>query len=941
MDLSYTFRQKFNFIQINPLDINKLNEDNIDASVIEDIPDEPATPPPQKPPKPKKPEEEGNLEDLKIKTQREEFTKWLDAEYFSSVTIQDFEPVKSDNDIDLSLLDDKLYIHTWLEPYREMLYYYGCPSDLHETIMKNLESELRDYYTQNGEKGLKEYLENLFSELLIENNIETDANKREIKNYLQEVKSNLVSSNNYSEEYANTIIKFLEQKVDYDAEDFSITDTINKLNDIVANLTGKTNLQGSRLNSNTTHWDFIKIFSDENNYNSYAHNSGVQNEFFFYMLESSFDFSNEEDRAAILDKLFMRLNNEIGKNNELLHNWYNEHTNDFVIYMTEMSKLNKNGDSSWLDEFFSIVNEFSEQINATSGYKNATTVDSEALFGDKEELTPSDITTMLNDMLFSNDEGVVKLRTMLYDAFKRFNVDNYYDEAEIITDIIKMLNDKAGVENTKPIKLTKEAFEKLNEGTLFEVLEKYIKSDELREEYYFGIDDELDIYGEGRTSGACWAIAALTSLSSSPIGAQMIKDSMTFNDDDSVTVTFKGALDENGNPRSYTITREEMEAAKNNNDGVSYGDNTMFVLLLATEKLRKDLGILGIAEQSSLSPDDPGYGIYGGIASSMVELLTGKSVLSSYSITDYITRELYDNCSDEMKAYLDYIERFGGKTDVFGTDLSKLEILQELLDIKEQNYSKSELFYALKDGLISGDVILHLSTSRGVCTIPTYPDGDVITFATGNHAWGVKNITEEYITFWDLYKQEEYTVSIEDLLNSRFSFSYTVLNDEYELPNGWKREDYDMEALKEKLEEFEAELSNKQYDKTITDPDLYSYEIVDNDIEYYLRSLGSNNEKRKKILKSMESMLYYKIDDLMYAILDNMPNYTDYAALMNAYNEFDNNVLSSNVSDAMDLVTQLIDENMPLEYIIKKLQESLNAENIINQFLSLLPNGES
>ena len=910
MDLGHTMRNRFKFTQINPFDVNRLNNENKDVQTVSpDLQEESAAPHSQESLKSNKPSGNRNLEEPKIRTLGDAFSTWLDAEYATSFQAKDSKEKKLKNEIEVYLLEldgiepsgdnyarklDTQQLST-LESYITKLNDKENYPNL-ELKIEYKEDNLCDIYLFN--KGEYVYSVDDLDTKMIKSIINNTKSKY-VDDYCAVLKQNLIDANGYDDSYSEKIIEFIRQKINID-DAANLEDLLTDIDNISNILTGKTDLKEYRFNHTIHCEDIYKIFQDAALYQN-SKGASIQDEFFMYMLESSFNFEIPEDRTAIINKLFMRLNNEIGRENKFRNDSYNQHTNDFRVYMTEMSKLDKNGDDSWLDEFFSVVNEFSEQINKTSGYQNAVSVDTEALYGDKEELTPSDITTMLNDMLFSNDEGVVKLRATLYDAFKRFNIDNYYDEAEIITNIIKMLNNKAGVENTKPIKLTKEVFEKLNDGTLFEVLEKYIKSDELREEYYFGIDDELDLYGEARKSGACWAIAALTSLSNTEIGKQMIKDAMTFNDDGSVTVTFKGALDGNGNPRSYTITREEMEAAKNNSDGVSYGDNTMFVLLLATEKLRKDLGIRVIAKQSSLSPDDPGYGIYCGWGETMVEWFTGKAELE---LLDDITRKLYDNCSDDMKAYLDYIERVEGK--------SSYSYLKELLGI-EQNLSKSEMFYALKDGLISGDVMLHLSTV-GVASMPIYPDGEMQNFG-GSHAWGVKNITEETVTFWDLYRQTEYTVSIDDLLNSGFFISYTVLNDEYEFYTL-----YDL--LKERFYKLEEEVvnSNTQYDKTITDSDLYSYRI----------SIGSSEVISKKTLK-------YKIESLLISICKNIPNYTDYCALMNAYDD----VLSSNLSNAMDLIAQLIDENMPHKYIIEKLQESLNAENIINQFLSLLPDGES
>ena len=97
------------------------------------------------------------------------------------------------------------------------------------------------------------------------------------------------------------------------------------------------------------------------------------------------------------------------------------------------------------------------------------------------------------------------------------------------------------------------------------------------------IDGEVT---QGNT-GDCWLIAALYSMSSTGKGREIIKDAITVNPDDSVTVTFAGL------GVSYTITREQLEAFNTDNnlsDPYSNGaEDDVLAMEIATEMLLEDI----------------------------------------------------------------------------------------------------------------------------------------------------------------------------------------------------------------------------------------------------------------------------------------------------------------------------------------------------------------
>ena len=97
------------------------------------------------------------------------------------------------------------------------------------------------------------------------------------------------------------------------------------------------------------------------------------------------------------------------------------------------------------------------------------------------------------------------------------------------------------------------------------------------------LDGNIDASAQSGYTGDCWLLTGLNSLSYSEAGREAIREAMTFNDDGSVTINFKG-LDV-----SYTVSAEQIAAA-NRNRKYSSGDDDVLVYEMAIEQLRNDIG---------------------------------------------------------------------------------------------------------------------------------------------------------------------------------------------------------------------------------------------------------------------------------------------------------------------------------------------------------------
>ena len=142
-------------------------------------------------------------------------------------------------------------------------------------------------------------------------------------------------------------------------------------------------------------------------------------------------------------------------------------------------------------------------------------------------------------------------------------------------------------------------------------------------------------------TGDCWLVAGLYSLAATDTGKQIIKESVTVNDNSSVTVDFKGI------GASYTISESELnryDTDNNTYDSYSNGDNDVLAFELATEKLWKDINSGKVSlnsNNSDITYTGEGNGIDdGGLPSQMVYYLTGIEPKEYYN---YDMRDLSSN----------------------------------------------------------------------------------------------------------------------------------------------------------------------------------------------------------------------------------------------------------------------------------------------------------
>ncbi len=343
------------------------------------------------------------------------------------------------------------------------------------------------------------------------------------------------------------------------------------------------------------------------------------------------------------------------------------------------------------------------------------------IFGDKEELNVHDFYTELDKLTNSSIEEVSQFAKKINEIYSKFYILNDYDGEDLVKSILKIVNNKLGIENTAPMVLTKDWLNKLFENDVLSVLDDILNNsvDEVKREYYCGVDGVIDTFSQG-SMGDCWLLGGLISIANNENGKQILKDAIKQNDDNSITITFKKPA------ASYTISAETMIETRQNR-GYSKGDNDVLAMELAVSMLINDLKN---GKYSDTSWDNGSTVENGGHSAFIFRILTGKS-------SSFISG---------------------------GEQYDRVELLEEMYK-----------FY--KDSTL----ILNASTGSSPKSVTTI-DGKLVELV-GPHAYGVSNMTENTITLINPWNSsEEFTITYEEFAKSFHEIDFCDLNSREELP---------------------------------------------------------------------------------------------------------------------------------------------------------------
>ncbi|MBQ8476032.1 hypothetical protein IJ531_03120 [bacterium] len=336
------------------------------------------------------------------------------------------------------------------------------------------------------------------------------------------------------------------------------------------------------------------------------------------------------------------------------------------------------------------------------------------------------------------------------------------------------------------------------------------------------INGEIDeAVSQGSMTGDCWLLSSIISMTQDEKGREIIKNSITVNSDDTVTVSFKGI------GVSYTLT--EAEITKYDTDNKSYdpysnGDNDMLVLELAAEKLWKDLRKGNIeldTDDENITYTGEGGGIDdGGLPSQMIYYLTGVK-----------SKEYYYQDTHAMEAKYIY------------------KILENTL-----NAPNTILNFGIYDNLHT-------------CKLT---DGSTFSLdvGSGGHALAVTKVTNSTVTFvnpWD--STVEYCATWEEFANLKIGYIASA-----DLNQTVEKEVVDMTDYKKASVDDVIKPDYSDYKYDYKDDYSYNYDYksdynynYDYNYDYSDYSKGDFYSKLEIINKIMEMIenLYYSLFSLL------------------------------------------------------------------------------
>lgn len=548
------------------------------------------------------------------------------------------------------------------------------------------------------------------------NNLENKTvKKEEFTNYLNDYII-LLNKENDNKEFTSaffaTVTNFAKEEILLTIDDeINLKEGIDKFIKILEDLLSKSapeyKVKKSVFSSKKVNLFGIEISNSKflKNLDEIANSENMQAKYLAQLFIDTFERLNltKDEKEIFTQRIFDAIAKKIGG--------YEKGNSE--INFSELVQLDNNGNGSWFDELHTIIQKEASKIDANVD-RNPKTVDAKELTNIFGRLSAEDFIEDFEDLLLSDDGGVRKFAQMIDNAITRNGIYNDYDREDFVKAVFKLLNDAAG--NSSSFTLKKSTINKLNESDIFATLEQILRSDELLLLYELDYDGDIDEFKQCGT-GDCWLLAGILSLNATINGRMILKDALTFNPDNSVTVHFKGV------GVSYTITAEEiLEAEAHHSSSRAYaeGDNDVLIFELATEKLRRDIdaGNVEIKEggvydnYSSKDNGQPGEGITSGWPEQFVYFLTGK----------------------------------------------KADYLRDINLLKEQdviNFLNVHL-----ESFIEDDFALSFALLGGVYNATTV-DGETFNlFLDGAHALSIVDLTEDTITIvnpWDSEKKYTFT----------------------------------------------------------------------------------------------------------------------------------------------------------------------------------------
>ena len=420
-----------------------------------------------------------------------------------------------------------------------------------------------------------------------------------------------------SSSFADAVEEFALSELDLqDGLNYNLKEVLTQANQIFEALTGK---MMSDENTLTNHYG-VNITEDD------LLNPGKCEDLFelktFFVEGTSLniwrdsdDWNEETEMWNLQNKFLSKLFGSVQK--ELGFNWTNDPENhkfyqflidkiaeklgvspDTITPKDIMEKLSSNGNGSWLDEMYDIVNNYTNDRDIINSILN-----------ENDLITGEQLAYQLDKLNLDKQPDGAKnffkmIKQVMQDKFNLHKLDMVktymYNYKYFCNSLIKLINDKFGIENSNPPVLRKETLEKIAGSNILDTIKNIINSKEFEDEYYFGsIDGEINDFGQGK-SALCPTISNIISASHSDKCRQKMIEAVTEELQENGEIAYRVTIKD----MSVLVTREDIINAKKS-DYHTKGDTDELIWEIAIHnKFGLEMGIPNLTYIATYLFDD-------------------------------------------------------------------------------------------------------------------------------------------------------------------------------------------------------------------------------------------------------------------------------------------------------------------------------------------------
>ena len=287
------------------------------------------------------------------------------------------------------------------------------------------------------------------------NNLENKTvKKEEFTNYLNDYII-LLNKENDNKEFTSaffaTVTNFAKEEILLTIDDeINLKEGIDKFRKIVEELLSQSNpeykVKKSIFTSQKVNLFEIEISNSKflNNLDKMAESDNMQAKYLAQRFVDTFGRLNltKDEKEIFTQRIFDAIAKKIGGYEK----------GNSKINFSMLIQLDENGNDSWFEELYKIIQQKASKINPNVD-RNPKTVDAKELTNLFGNLSAETFIEDFDELLLSDDGGIRKFAQMIDNAITRNGIYNDYDREDFVTAVFKLLNDAAGNSSSFTLKI--------------------------------------------------------------------------------------------------------------------------------------------------------------------------------------------------------------------------------------------------------------------------------------------------------------------------------------------------------------------------------------------------------------------------------------------------------------------------------------------------------